>query len=201
MTFTGLVEELEACGFQYVAKNRLEDWIQRSYAQLSARHQWPWLEWTEEQAAPFEFKNKDLRYVLSVLDTTQERTLWGVERTWARERFPNLEEAGSPVYWFLENQEKFRTFPTSEDKIAVRYIKKAAQIAGTEEPLIPSEWQYLIVDTARVLALRDNDEWQNARELKGDVEAGVNEMIADQLHRNWQTDRTITRGGLFYDYL
>lgn len=201
MTFTDLINELKASGFDYLSGSRLEDWVQRSYAQLSARYKWPWLEWTEEATAPFEFKNKDLRYVLSVLDTTQGRTLWGVERQWLRERFPLLEEEGSPVYWFLQNQEEFRTFPTNEDKVAVRYIRKAPKLAASDEPLIPSEWQYAIVDLARVFALKDNDQYEVARELRQDVEATVNEMIADQLQRNWQVAQTVDRSGTASDYL
>lgn len=190
MTFTELVNELKATGFDYVATNRLENWIQRSYAQLSARYDWPWLEESKEATAPFEIK--DLRYVLSVTDTTQERPLWGTERQWLLERYPKLEEQGNAVWWFLDNL-TLRLYPLSEDKVVVRYVKKAPKLAGAEEALIPSEWQYLIVDQARVFALKDNDEYQVANELKASVQADLNEMIADQLHRNWQGPRSIVR--------
>lgn len=190
MTFSELVTELEACGYNYVAKTRLEDWVQRSYAQISAQYDWPWLEENKEAIAPFEIK--DLRYVLSVNDTTQERPLWGTERQWLLERYPKLEEFGNPVWWFLDNL-TLRTFPLSEDKIAVRYIKKAPVLTGASEPLIPTEWQYLIIDWARIFALRENDERPEAREAKADAEATLNEMIADQLQRNRQNPRTVVR--------
>lgn len=190
MTFTELVNELKATGFDYVAESRLEDWVQRSYAQLSARYDWPWLEASKEAVAPFEIK--DLRYVLSVNDATQERPLWGTERQWLLERYPKLEEQGNAVWWFLDNL-TLRTYPLSEDKVVVRYVKKASKLAGAEEALIPSEWQYLIIDQARVYALKDNDEYQIANELKASVQADLNEMIADQLHRNWQGPRSIVR--------
>lgn len=190
MTFAQLVEELEACGFQYVSKNRLEDWVQRSYAQLSARYQWPWLEETKETTAPFEIK--DLRYVLSVTDTTQERPLWGTTRQWILERYPKLEEQGNPVWWFLDNL-TLRLFPLSEDKVAVRYVKKAPKLAASDESLIPDEWEYLIIDWARVFALKENDEYQVAAELKASTQADLNEMVADQLRRDWQSSRSIVR--------
>lgn len=192
MTFTQLVEELEATGFQYVTKSRLEDWVQRSYAQLSARYDWPWLEENKEATAPLEIK--DLRYVLSVTDATQERPLWGVDRQWILERFPKLEEQGQSMWWFLDNL-TLRLFPLSEDKVSVRYVKKAPKLTAETEPLLPTEWQYLIIDQARVFALKDNDEYQVANELKASVQADLNEMVADQLRRNWQNNRSIVRTG------
>lgn len=199
MTFAALVEELEATGFQYVAKNRLEDWVQRSYARLNARYDWPWLEETKEAVAPFEIK--DLRYVLSVTDTTQERPLWGTERQWLLERYPKLEEQGSAVWWFLDNL-MLRLYPLSEDKVAVRYVKKAPKLEAATESLVPDEWEYLIVDEARVYGLKDNDEYQVAAELKASTQADLNEMIADQLHRNWQGPRSIVRTAQYgYGYL
>lgn len=194
MTFEEAVNELRATGYDYVATNRLEDWVQRSYATLSARYDWPWLEENKEAIAPFEIK--DLRYILSVTDTTQERPLWAVERQWILERYPKLEETGTPMWWFLDNL-TLRVFPLSEDKVVVRYVKKAPKLSAKEEPLIPSEWQYLIVDQARVYALKDNDEFSIANELKATVQADLNEMIADQLHRNWQGPRLIVRTGQF----
>lgn len=161
---------------------------------MSARYQWPWLEESKESTAPFEIK--DLRYVLSVNDTTQEKPLWGTERQWILERFPKLEETGNPVWWFLDNL-MLRTFPLSEDKVAVRYVKKAPKLEAATEPLIPSEWQYLIVDWARIYALKNNDEFSIANELKTSVQADLNEMIADQLHRNWQGPRSIVRTATF----
>jgi hypothetical protein len=199
MTFQELVNTLKAEGYDYCVTNQLEDWVQRSYAQLSARYQWPWLEETKETTAPFEIK--DLRYVLSVTDTTQERPLWGATRQWILERYPKLEENGNAVWWFLDNL-TLRLFPLSEDKVAVRYVKKAPKLEAATEPLIPTEWQYLIIDQARVFALKNNDEFQVANELKASVQADLNEMIADQLRRDWQSNRSIVRTAPYgYGYL
>lgn len=198
MNLVELETELVANGYDYVAKNRIEDWIQRSYQEILARYQWPWSEENKEANAPFEIK--DLRYVLSVTDTTQERPLWGTTRQWLLERFPKLEETGSPAFWFLDNL-TLRTYPLSEDKVAVRYVKKAAKLEAATEPVIPSEWQYLIIDQARVYALKDNNEFDIARELKASVKEDLNEMIADQLQRDRQGPRSIVRTGYPFGYL
>jgi hypothetical protein len=190
MVFSELVNTLKSEGYDYCATSQLEDWVQRSYAQISAQYNWPWLEESKESVAPFEIK--DLRYILSVTDTTQERPLWGTTRQWILERYPKLEEQGNAVWWFLDNL-TVRLFPLCEDKVAVRYIKKAPVLLAGSEPLIPTEWQYLIIDWARVFALKNNDEYSIAREAKADVEASLNEMIADQLQRDRQSNRSIVR--------
>jgi hypothetical protein len=199
MTFSELVNELEANGFNYVSRNRLEDWTQRGYQQVLAAYPWPFLEMTfKNSVAPFEIGN--VRHVLSVTDVTQERPLYGQSRQWIVERFPNLEEQGNPLWWFLDNL-TIRTFPLSGDEISVRYVKKAAALTAEAEPLVPNEWCYLIVDLARVFALKDNDEYNVARELKESTKADLLEMVSDQMLRDYQRPRQIVRTGWPTGYL
>jgi len=199
MTFSEMVAELKALGHDYVAEGRLEDWVQRSYQTLSARYQWPWLEASKEGTAPLEIK--DLAYVLSVVNVTSERPIYGRTRQWLVERFPNLEETGEPLWWYLDNR-TLRVLPTSTtEKVSARYVKKAPKLALAEEPLLPDEWHYLIVDEARTYALRDNDEFQVARELQEDVATRAQALIADQLQRDWQRPQSLVRVGSPFDYL
>lgn len=202
MNFTELINTLKSEGFDYCATSQLEDWVQRSYQQLSARYQWPWLEKMREATTPFGME--DLRYILSVNDNTQKVPLWGQDRRWLVERFPNdpnLEEEGNPVWWFLVN-EIIRIYPNAKaNQIDVRYVKKPEKLTALTEPTIPNEWQYLIIDQARVYALKNNDEFQIANELKASVKEDLNEMIADQLHRDWQSSRQIVRSGWPTEYL
>jgi hypothetical protein len=199
-TYGELVTEVTARGYDFMASSRIEDFVARSYQTLSARYNWPWLEESKETTAPFEIK--DLRHVLSVTDTTQERPLWGTTRQWILERYPKLEETGNAVWWFLDNL-TLRLFPLSEDKVAVRYVKKSPALEkASDEPLWPEEWRYLIVDQAVAYCLKDNDEYSVARELEADVKNGLNEMIADQLQRDWQSARSIVRTAPYgYGYL
>jgi hypothetical protein len=202
MTFEELVNELKATGFDYVTDSRLEDWIQRSYQTLSARYRWPWAEALVGGVAPLAISG--LRYVLSVNDGAQGIQLYAQDRQRLVECFPadpQLEETGNPLYWFLVD-DAIRVYPkSSTNEIIIRYVKQPEVLKATSEPLIPSEWQYLIVDQARVYALKDNDEYQAASELKASVKEELNEMIADQLQRNWQAAPTIQRSGRPGDYL
>jgi hypothetical protein len=191
-----LTQEVLARGFQYETTATIESSIQRHYQRLEARYNWPWREGTKEGVAPFEIK--DLRGILSVENTTAESAIYGQSRQWLAEHYPNLEESGSPAWWWLDNL-TLRVFPTStSENISVRYLKKPEKLTTSAEPAMPSEWQYLIVDLAVVDALKNNDEYSVARELKEEVEADLQRMVAAELKRDLQSSPLTVRTGSFY---
>lgn len=199
MTKGELVQEVIARGYDYVEPSRIATFVERSYQAISARYMWPWREATTSGTAPLEIS--DLAQVLSVSDTTQEYMLRGVDRRWLTRFYPKLSETGIPLYWYLEDQ-TFKVFPASSDNIVIRYVRVVPKLAESDEPLIPPEWQYLIVDGAVVYCLKDDDERQEARELKADVDREVaTEMMPALISRNSQTDELITRTGFYTDYL
>jgi hypothetical protein len=200
MTFGALVEEVIARGYDYMSKARIESFVRRSYQILCSRFQWPFLEAEAEGTAPLEIEN--LRYVLSVTDKTNQWPLHGADRRWLAEAFPNLEEEGLPQFWYLENN-VLQAYPLSSvSEITVRYVQRAAALLEEgDEPVVPGEWQYLIVDMAVVQCLKDNDEYQVAAELKGSIEEDLRAMISDQLQKDFQRPRTIQRSGRPWDYL
>lgn len=199
MTFAQLVAEVIARGFDYVATNRIETFVQRNHQRLEGRYVWPWREASKEGVAPFEIK--DLRDVLSVANTTSEYPLYGQTRQWLTERWTDLEETGQPTWWWLDDQ-TLRVFPTSTtENISVRYASKPAALAEAAEPDMPSEWHGLIVDLSVVECLKDNDEFKEARELRESVGVEVQEMAAAELKRDLQSPRLTIRTGYAWDYL
>jgi len=115
--------------------------------------------------------------------------------------YPNLTDEGEPAFWYLEDT-TLKTYPVSTDAVAVRYRKRPTALADSDEPLIPDEFQDVIVDLAIVPCLKDDDEHQEARELKlGEVREGIQEMAAALLGRNDQSAETVQRTGLPSDYL
>jgi hypothetical protein len=196
MTFEQLVQEVNERGYQYLAASRVELFVQRAYQKLEAKYPWPWREATKEGVAPLEIK--DLRDVLSVANTTQERPIYGQTRQWLAERYSDLEESGSPTWWWLDNL-TLRVFPTStSENISVRYAKKPEALTAKAEPTMPSEWHGLIVDLAVVECLKDNDQLEEARELKESAAVDLQEMIASELQRDLQSPRLMVRTGSFY---
>ena len=199
MTFAELVQEIIGRGYSYEPTAVIEAATQRHYQRLEAKFVWPWREATKEGTAPFEIK--DLRDVLSVVDTSTERPLYGQTRQWLVERFPNLEETGEPLWWWLDNL-TLRTFPVStSENIQVRYAKKPAVLTEKAEPVMPSEWQYLIVDSVIVDLLKSNDEYDVARELKESIQTDLAEMAAAELQRDLQSPRLTVRTGWPGSYL
>jgi len=199
VNFEQLVQEVNERGYQYLAASRIETFVQRAYQKLEAKYVWPWREGTKEGTAPFEIK--DLRDVLSVVDTTTERPLYGQTRQWLVERFPNLEETGEPLWWWLDNL-TLRTFPVStSENIQVRYAKKPEVLTAKLEPAMPSEWHGLIVDLAVVDCLKENDEIDVARELKEATQTDFGEMVAAELQRDLQSPRLTVRTGWPGSYL
>lgn len=203
MTFAELKSEVEARGYDYTDSNRagrVGEFINRAYKTICARYDWPFLEEDKEGTAPLVFT--DLRNVLSVTDTGTEETLDGRGRRWLKAFYPDLTESGTPMYWYLENN-TLRVFPTSETaNIAVRYIKIPEALTGNNSPLIPEEWQYLLVDRAIVDCLKDDDEYQEAQVLKGMYEEGLREMARALLSRDRQGPRVSVRTGIAgIDYL
>ena len=199
MTFTELVQEVIDRSYNYESTAIIEKAVQRHYQHLEARYVWPWREATKEGITPLEIK--DLRDVLSVQDKTQERPIYGQTRQWLIERFPNIEEEGNPLWWWLDNL-TLRSFPVSKaDTFAVRYARKPEVLTASLEPAMPSEWQYLIVDSAVVDLLKSNDEYSVARELKESIETDLLGMVAAEMQRDLQRSRQIVRTGWPTGYL
>lgn len=198
-TLTELVNEVVERGYQYESITTIEVSIQRHYQRLEARYNWPWREGTKEGTAPFEIK--DLRGILSVENTTAERAIYGQSRQWLAEHYPDLGESGSPAWWWLDNL-TLRVFPTStSENISVRYLKKPEKLTASTEPAMPSEWHGLIVDLVVADALKNNDEYQEARELREDVQTELQQMVAAELKRDLQSNPLTTRTGPLGTYL
>lgn len=194
-----LTQEIIGRGYNYESTAVIESAVQRHYQRLEAKFVWPWREATKEGVAPFEIK--DLRDVLSVENVSSQLPLYGQTRQWLAERYPNLEESGEPIWWWLDNL-TLRVFPTSTAaNISVRYAKKPAALTAETEPAMPSEWQYLIVDSVVVDLLKSNDEYSVARELKESIGLDLQEMIGAELQRDLQRPQSMVRTGRPGTYL
>jgi hypothetical protein len=196
VTKAELVQEVIARGYKHVSPARIGGSLERSYQVICSRYQWRFLEADKAGVAPLVFT--DLRRILSV--TANEESLTGVDRRWLVSTYPDLTETGTATYWYLENQ-TLKTFPVDTAEVTTRYLKIPAALGEADEPLIPSEWQYLMVDRTVVDLLRDNDEYEEARALKLDVEEGLREMVHALLKTNYQGPSLVVRTGGPGDYL
>lgn len=199
MTKAELVQEVIDLGYDYVDSARIGKFVDRAYRMLCSRRNWPFLEAEVTGTAPLELS--ELGKVLSVKNTTAEEQPRGVSRRWLVANYPNLTETGRPIFWYLENK-TLKLYPVdSEAQLEVRVKKRPTALADSDEPLVPDEWQYIIVDMAVIPCLKDDDEREEARALRADVEQSILEMSSDLLGRNFQNPPTTGRTGTFGDYL
>lgn len=196
MTRAELVQECIDRGFDYVSSARIGKAIDRAYQAICARYPWAFLE--EDATGEGTIAFTDLRRVLSV--TANEEEIRGLDRRSLLSMYPDLTETGRATWWYLEDS-TLKTFPVDTATVAARYIKVPAELADGDSPLIPTEWQYLIVDRAVVDLLKDDDEYTEARALRADVEEGLREMVHALANRDYQSPKTIVRTGSAEDYL
>jgi hypothetical protein len=193
-----LVQECIDRGYDYAKTSRIQGFVQRAYEEICSRYPWSFLEKDASGEAPLVIA--DVRQVLYVIDTTRKARLQGTDNRWLSNYYPDLATAtGLPAYWYLDGT-TLLTYPTGTTQLSVRYIQTPETLADGDEPLIPAEWHYLIVDRAIVDCLKDDDEYEEARALLGDVEVGVRKMVP-ALRRNLQNNRSILTSGYVGDYL
>ena len=198
MTLAELRQEVIDRGYDYIKPARITEFLQRAHREICSRRMWPFLETSKTGVAPLDFT--DLGDIITVQNTTRGLLMRGTTRRWLTNYFSDLTERGTPVSWYLEDF-TVRTYPEGGDTILVHYMKRPATLIDEDEPLIPSEWQYLMVDRAVVDCLKDDDEYEDARALRRNVQEGIAEMAPDLLHRNRQDAKRIIQTGRPSDYI
>lgn len=158
---------------------------------------WPFTEASTSGTAPLTIS--DVRQVLSVADTSSNYVLTGVDRRDVVDVDPPVTSVGSPESWYLEAQ-VLHVYPANTTvTISVRYSKVPAELSSdTDEPIVPSRFQDLIIDGALVRAYKDIDELQRAQALQVFYDRGVAEMLNSLSERNNQNPQTIRPTDAFY---
>jgi hypothetical protein len=196
VTRAELVQEVVDRGYDYVSTARIGKFIDRAYKAICSRYPWPFLETTTTGTG--EVAIADLGKILSV--NANEERLRGVDRRWLAGTVSDLGETGTAQFWYLENS-ALKTYPVDAATITVRYVKRPANLSDGDEPLIPEEWQSLIVARACIDCLRDDDEYEVARALRLEVEEELREMVNALLKPNYANSELVERTGAPGDYL
>lgn len=201
MNFGELKAELQARGFDYIPEARLGRWINRGYQRLCEENQWPFLRASTTGTADTPIEVSDLRQIIEVIDTDNGRAISGEDERAIRRIDPNLTRYGNPEAWFLTNNE-ITVWPAegSSASILVQYLKvPATLVSSTDTPIVPDRYHNLIVDAAVILALRDDEEWEQAAALKSQYDEEVNIMAANLLHRNYQNPAYVQSTALWWE--
>lgn len=199
MTLDDIRTEVEARGFDYVqpANTRINRWINVAYQRINDVEAWPFLETELETTTPVAIS--DLRTVLSVVDVDNERTVLWEDPRRIRERDPNLDATGTPESWFISPADgQFTVYPADDNHtISIWYIKEAADLSnGSDEPLWPSRYHYVLVDAAVAEAYKDTDNFEAYGHIVPIVEAGITNMRNVLLSEHYDTPAEIGAGYL-----
>lgn len=180
MTFGEAQTEFYARGFDYLSEStagqtRAKRWINEAYKEVCAEEPWPFLETTATGAAPLAVSSVDA--VLSVVDTTNNNQLKGVDRRTLVAWFTDLTTTGTADYWYLDDT-TIRVYPVSTASLSVRYTQiPSDRSADADTFLIPTRFQRMIIDRAVIDAYWDNDEAASAKELEGRYQQDLLRML------------------------
>lgn len=186
MNLGSLRSEFQSRGYDHIESTRANRWINQSYLELCEEAAWPFLETSSTGTAPLTVS--DVRTVLSVTDTTQGIVLDAADRRDIVAQDPQVDDTGTPYYFYLDGN-VVRVYPANTtDTIVVRYLEVPDEMDDdADEPVVPARFQDLIVDGAVYRALKDNDEWEGAGAMRTFWEAGVARMRRSLLDRQWAT--------------
>lgn len=183
MTLGELRTAVQARGFSHISNTEIDRWINQAYQELCEEAVWPFLEVSTTGTAPLSIT--DVRTVLSVSNTTQGNILEHRDRRDLVELDPEMNETGTPEYFFLSDN-TLSVYPlNTTDTIAVRYIEVPDEMtADANEPDVPERYHELIVDGAVIRCYKSSDEWDVATALRVDWQEGVQRMRRTLLGRN-----------------
>lgn len=177
MNLTAIQTEVQARGFDYASTTRLNYWINRAYHRICEADDWTWLRTTTTGSAPLTIS--DLRTVLSVVDTTTQSVLTGLdERTIIDQVDPILTTTGTPAYFYRTSDTQLSVYPANtSDTLKVTYIKVPTDLsAGADTPVVPTRYHYAIIDGAVVEALKDSDNIAEAGPIEAAFQDAIREM-------------------------
>lgn len=199
MNFSELKQEIQDRGFDFLSDARLGTFVNRAYQRVNESRPWPYLETSlTSQNAPITFT--DLRQVLYVIDTTNKHVLRGEDQRIIRQFDPDLEVSGNPEFYYLEGDVMKVWPPNASTNLDIRYVKVPTDLTGTDEPVFPSRFHYMIVEGALVIAYRDTDNLEAAENHEARFQYELLEMSDSLLSRQLSGHQFVQSSGFFDDF-
>jgi hypothetical protein len=176
MNLPELQEEIKSRGFDFETTPRLTYWLNRAYHRICESDDWIWLRTTTTGTAPITIS--DLRSVLSVVDTTHDSILIGMDERTLVEREGDLTNTGTCDSFYRTGDTTLAVFPAdTTSSLKVTYIKVPTDLSATNQtPAIPTRYHYLLVDGAVLEAYKDTDNLDAAGALEQSFQAGIRDM-------------------------
>ena len=195
MNLTDIRTEVEARGFDYLSADRIDTLANFYYHDICRRFPWPFLHVTASGTAPLSIT--DFGHALSVVDTTADTILQWEDKRTLREQDPGLDGTGNPSCWYLDvPNNQLEVYPVNTtNTIVVDYVKVPEDLVdGTDETLIPSRFQYVLVEGIVCKAYRDDDEIDLSDAARMEYEDGLTLMRDELLVPNYDGPTQIAEG-------
>lgn len=181
MDFQTMQARVFAAGFDYLndagaGLATVKEQINAAMHDIDGEYPWPYLEATAAGAAPLTVG--DLRSVEWVWDSTNERFLDRQDRAQLGVfSGDNLDEAGTPVFWYRTGVATVSVFPLQSVGLSVRYFRVEPDlVAGTDTPLAPARFHPAIVDLAVAYLYRRRGDEGPAQDLQVEAQRRVDKM-------------------------
>jgi hypothetical protein len=197
-------EELIALGAENIANDtggeaRLNRWIQNAIREICDHKPWSFLFAEEEGTAPITIA--DLGHVMGVSDIDARNPLEFVTVNQLLLGDPDLDGTGAAEYWYTEDGQTIKVYPSNGNTFRVLYRKTPVALTDEEEPIIPADYQELIITRARVEIYKATDNFEAAAEVLKDYERDLDRMVHALMKPNYDKERRLTRSGRAGDYL
>lgn len=204
-TLEDLMQEVYAQGFDDLqgdaeAEARVKRWLNIAYQEVALFKDWPFLEMEWEGNLPEEFPN--LGHVLDVVSVNNRYNLRPYDRRSLIRSDPTLEGTGNIAEcWYRTGSEEINVYPSSpSEAFRVRYTAVPGELTeGTQEPVIPARFQYLIVDGAVMRAYRSRDAYSAASLVQERWNTGIEQMTKSLMNVNHDMPKLIQRGSSWRD--
>lgn len=200
MDFASLKQEFQNRGFHYLSDLRQGYFINRSYTELCAEEDWPFLEASTTGTAPITIS--DLRTVSRVIDSTNKYKLRPMDVRNITDDDTDLTTTGTPTYYYITAGTTVNVYPANTtDTISVSYWKTPTDLSDdSDTPLVPATWHQVIVDGAVAYAYFDSDNFEAATQTMQLWEVGKARMMDALLSQQHdETDDFIVAYASGYD--
>jgi hypothetical protein len=183
LNLTALQAELAARGFDFLSTARQTQFLNAARRQLDYHALWPYRLTTASGTAPLTIA--DLQTVKRVQNSTLKYEVTPRTEESLLDEFGDLTFTGSPIFFYVDTStgaNRIVTFPVNSDTIQVRYYKRTTDLSsGSDSPASPSDYHMLIVDMAVQMAYMDSDNYVEAQQLQGWIDAQLADMRGDLL--------------------
>lgn len=176
MDLEDLRTELAARGFDHLSDTRLNRYVNIGYSEATAQARFPFLAATATGTAPLTVTSLG---VIESVESSDGRKLVPVDRRFLTDEYPGLSDTGTALYYYLAAANQVAVYPLdTTSSFTVRHWRRPTLLAADADvPLIPEEWQYVIVDYAAGRAYAENGDADQAAAARQEGDRTVAFMV------------------------